>query len=133
MLALASHTVHTYGGIRMHSKPIKGGLAPWQERLAKELIASNLAGTISLNEVAKACGLSVGHFSRAFRASTGLAPHTWLLHARVESAKLKLRDPNASLSMIALSCGFADRSHFTRVFTRLVGISPRAWSNLTIG
>ncbi|MET4255103.1 AraC family transcriptional regulator [Bradyrhizobium sp. S3.12.5] len=132
-LALASHTVQTYGGIRMNPKQIKGGLAPWQERLAKEVIANNLSGTISLNEIAKSCGLSIGHFSRAFRASTGLAPHAWLLHARVESAKLKLRHPNASLSEVALSCGFADRSHFTRVFTRLVGVSPRAWSNTIIG
>jgi AraC-like DNA-binding protein len=131
MLAFASHTLQKYGGIRMLSEPIKGGLAPWQERLSKELIANNLSGAISLGEIAMACGLSVGHFSRAFRKATGLAPHAWLLRARVESAKVMLRDRDASLSAVALRCGFADRSHFTRVFTKLVGISPRAWGNLT--
>jgi AraC family transcriptional regulator len=127
-LAFASHTARKYGEIRTLSKPLKGGLAAWQERLSKELIADNLAGAISLNEIAKTCGLSVGHFSRAFRKSTGLAPHTWLLQARVDTAKVMLRDRDASLSAIAHSCGFVDRSHFTRVFTRLVGLSPRAWS-----
>jgi AraC family transcriptional regulator len=130
MLAFASHTTQKYGGIRTLSKPLKGGLAPWQERLSKELIANNLAGAISLSEIAKTCGLSVSHFSRAFRKSTGLAPHAWLLQARIDTAKVMLRDRDASLSAIAHSCGFVDRSHFTRVFTRLVGLSPRAWSKL---
>ena len=129
-LAFASHTVQKYGGIRSLSKPLKGGLAPWQEKLSKELIADNLAGSISLSELAKTCGLSVSHFSRAFRKSTGLAPHAWLLQARVDTAKVMLRDRDASLSAIASSCGFVDSSHFTRVFTRLVGLSPRAWSRL---
>ena len=129
-LAFASHAAQKYGGIRTLSKPLKGGLAPWQERLSKELIADNLAGAISLSEIAKACGLSVGHFSRAFNKSTGLAPHAWLLQARIDTAKVMLRDRDASLSAIAHSCGFVDRSHFTRVFTRLVGLSPRAWSRL---
>jgi AraC family transcriptional regulator len=129
-LAFASHAAKQYGGIRTLSKPLKGGLAPWQERLSKELITNNLAGAISLSEIAKTCGLSVGHFSRAFRKSTGLAPHAWLLQARVDTAKIILRDRDASLSEIAHSCGFVDRSHFTRVFTRLVGLSPRAWSKL---
>lgn len=130
MLAFASYTAQKYGGVRTLSKPLKGGLAPWQERLSKELIADNLAGSISLSELSKMCGLSVGHFSRAFRKSTGLAPHAWLLQARVDTAKVMLRDRDASLSAIARSCGFVDRSHFTRVFTRRVGLSPRAWSKL---
>jgi AraC-like DNA-binding protein len=74
-----------------------------------------------------ACGLSVGHFARAFRQSTGLAPHAWLLRTRVERAKIMLRRPGASLALIAQACGFADQSHFTRVFSRQVGVSPAAW------
>lgn len=129
-LAFASHAAQQYGGMRLLSRPLKGGLAPWQEKMSKELIADNLAGGISLTAIAEKCGLSVGHFSRAFRKSTGLAPHAWLLQARVELAKVMLRNRDASLSVIAENCGFADRSHFTRVFSRIVGISPRAWSKL---
>jgi|SRR5579859_3324050 len=129
-LALASHTAQIYGGMRTISSPLKGGLAPWQEKRAKEMISSDLAGTTSLQTIAEACGLSVSHFSRAFRRSTGRAPHAWLIEARVESAKAMLRQRTISLAMIALACGFADRSHFTRIFTRSVGVSPAAWRKM---
>jgi AraC-like DNA-binding protein len=46
---------------------------------------------------------------------------------RVEVAKEKLRNTGLSLSDIALACGFGDQSHLTRVFTRMVGVSPGAW------
>jgi AraC-like DNA-binding protein len=91
------------------------------------MLTGDLTGATSLSEIALACGLSVGHFSRAFRRSTGLAPHAWLLHIRVEAAKAMLRQREAQLSVIAMACGFADQSHFSRVFTRRVGSSPGAW------
>jgi AraC family transcriptional regulator len=78
-LAFASHAAQAYGGMQAYSKPLKGGLAPWQERLSKEMIAGDLTDTKSLHEVAQACGISISHFSRAFRKSTRLAPYTWLL------------------------------------------------------
>jgi len=131
MMALTVHAAQTYGGMQSHSSPQKGGLAPWQERLAKEIIVSDLAGQTSLQEIAKACGLSVSHFSRAFRASTGLAPYAYLLKTRVERAKTMLRDRNMPMNLVAESCGFVDRSHFTRVFTRRVGLSPGAWRRAT--
>jgi AraC family transcriptional regulator len=126
-LAFAAHVAQTYGGMLVAPKLTGGGLAPWQEKLAKEMIASDCTGSSSLQDVAAACGLSANHFSRAFRKSTGFSPHAWLLHTRVESAKPMLRAGNAPLSKIAQACGFADRSHFTRVFARRVGMSPGNW------
>ena len=126
-LGLAAHIAGAYGGMQPQSKPIQGGLAPWQEKRAKEMLAGDLTGATPLSDIARDCRLSVSHFSRAFRRSTGLAPHAWLLHVRVEAAKEMLRERGSSLSMIALACGFADQSHFTRVFTRRVGLSPGAW------
>jgi AraC family transcriptional regulator len=132
-LALAAHAAQAYGGMQTVSRLLKGGLAPWQERRSKEMIAGDLTGATPLRDIAEACGLSVSHFSRAFRRSTGLAPHAWLLQARVESAKALLRKRDASLSAIALACGFADPSHFSRVFTRRVGVSPGAWRKIALG
>ena len=129
-LAMAAHVAQTYGGMEPYPRrPIEGGLAPWQEKRSKDMLAGDLTGATSLNEIARGCGLSVSHFSRAFRRSTGLSPHAWLLHMRVEAAKAMLRRREAPLAMIALACGFADQSHFTRVFTRRVGLSPGAWRN----
>jgi AraC-like DNA-binding protein len=129
-LALAVHAAQTYGGMRTVSKPLKGGLAPWQETRSKEMIAGDLSGGTPLRDIAEACGLSVSHFSRAFGKSTGLSPHTWLLKERVETAKHMLRKNDVSLSAIALACGFADRSHLARVFSRHVGIGPAAWRKM---
>jgi AraC-like DNA-binding protein len=126
-LAMAAHVAQTYGGMEPYARPVQGGLAPWQEKRAKEMLASDLTGATPLHDIARACGLSVSHFSRAFRRSTGFSPHAWLLHMRVEAAKAMLRQRAESLSLIALACGFADQSHFTRVFTRRVGLSPGAW------
>jgi AraC family transcriptional regulator len=132
-LALAAHCAQTYGGMQTLSEPLKGGLAPWQEKRSKEMLAGDLSGATPLHEIAGACGLSVSHFSRAFHKSTGLAPHAWLLQARVESAKAMLRSGDASLSAIARACGFADQSHFARVFTSRVGLSPGAWRKVVLG
>jgi AraC family transcriptional regulator len=130
---LAAHMAQTYGGMQTVAGLLKGGLAPWQERRSKEMMAGDLTGATPLLDIADACGVSVSHFSRAFRRSTGLAPHAWLLHARVEAAKALLQKREASLSTIARVCGFADQSHFTRVFTRRVGLSPGAWRKTALG
>jgi AraC family transcriptional regulator len=127
LFALGIHVARTYGGMRALSPPIRGGLTPRQMRRAKEILAGNLDGRVPLKEVARECGLSVSHFSRSFRRSVGAAPHNWLLTRRVDAAKEKLRDGRLSLLDVALACGFADQSHLTRVFTRMVGLSPGAW------
>lgn len=132
-LALAAHCAQTYGGMQVVSRPLKGGLAPWQEKRSKEILAGDLTGAMPLHEIARTCGLSVSYFSRAFHKSTGLAPHAWLLRARVESAKAMLRDGDASLSTIARACGFADQSHFAHAFARRVGLSPGAWRKAVLG
>jgi AraC family transcriptional regulator len=127
LFALGVHVAHTYGGMRPLAPPIPGGLAAWQVRRAQEILAANLDGRVPLKEVARECGLSVSHFSRSFRRSVGAAPHNWLLTRRVDAAKAKLHDGRLSLSEVALACGFADQSHLTRVFTRMVGLSPAVW------
>jgi AraC family transcriptional regulator len=127
MLAVGMHVAQTYGGMRPVSPRVRRGLAPWQVRRAKEILSAHLDGGIPLQEVARECHLSMSHFSRQFRRTTGLAPHKWLLTRRIEVAKEKLGDRRMSLSEVAAACGFADQSHLTRVFTRMVGASPGAW------
>ena len=82
---------------------------------------------VPLKEVARECGLSVGHFSHAFRRTLGVAPHKWLIEQRIVLSKEKLRDGRLSLSDVAAECGFSDQSHLTRVFRQMVGVSPGAW------
>lgn len=133
-LLLAAHTYFgiAFGGMRLQAHNRRGGLAPWQVRCATDLMIARLGEDLSLSEPAAACGLSPGYFARAFRKSVGTPPYRWLLLRRVLHAKSLLRDPNMSLSEIAADSGFADQSHFTRVFTGIVGASPGAWRKQVI-
>ena len=88
LLAVGVHIAQTYGGMRPVSRLVRGGLAPWQERRAKEMIAANLDG-VPVKELARECRLSTAHFSRAFRRSVGVAPHNWLIEQRIVLSKKK--------------------------------------------
>lgn len=125
--AVGMHVAQTYGGMRPMSRLPQGGLAPWQERRAKEILRANLAGGLPVKELARKCGLSIAHFSRAFRRSVGVAPHNWLIEQRIVLAKQKLREDRLSLTDLAAECGFSDQSHLTRVFRQAVGVTPGAW------
>lgn len=126
-LSVGVHAAATYGGMTSEAPKARGGLAPWQAKRALEMIDAHLDGDVSPVTLAQECGLSTTHFARAFRKTTGLAPHRWLLERRIEKARHMLCNDRTPLIEIATACGFADQSHFTRVFTRLVGISPGAW------
>jgi AraC family transcriptional regulator len=127
LLAVGVHIARAYGGMRPMSRPAQGGLAPWQERRAVEILRANIRCGVTLKEVARECGLSVGYFSHAFRRTLGVAPHKWLIEQRVVLSKEKLRDDELSLSDVARECGFSDQSHLTRAFRQAVGVSPGAW------
>ncbi len=125
--AIRLHLAINYGGLVVPEEQSRGGLAPWQERLVKDLLLDDLASDTSLSDLARACGISSRHFSRAFRATNGLPPHRWLLERRVERAKFLLENSSTEISHIARECGFADQSHLTRLFRQLIGTTPAAW------
>ncbi|MBB3543041.1 MULTISPECIES: AraC family transcriptional regulator [unclassified Rhizobium] len=127
MLAIGIHVATRYGGMLPKSETTRGGLAPWQEKRAKEMIGASLGDQLPLALVAGECGVSTRHFSRAFRQSVGLSPHQWLTQCRVGHAKRLLAVEEFNLAQVAFACGFADQSHFTRVFTAITGNSPGAW------
>lgn len=126
LLGLGAHFARRYGGIAPQRRQ-RGGLAPWQERRARELLEARLADPPSIREVARECGLSADYFTRAFRASTGLTPHAWLQAQRIDRARRLMRDETASLAEVALACGFADQSHLSRVFLQHTGHTPGQW------
>lgn len=113
------------------SKPSRsarpGQLAPWQLRRVTEYLAAHLAEDVPLQTLSDLVKLSRSYFSRAFKISTGLAPHQWLLQARVGKAKQLLLETDRPLAQIAIDVGFADQAHFTRTFRREAGDSPGAW------
>ncbi|PVE24219.1 AraC family transcriptional regulator [Microvirga sp. KLBC 81] len=126
-LSLLTYFAEGYGGMHIPPIPPNGSLAAWQERRAKEILHSRLAARLAIADVARECNLTPSYFAKAFRRTTGMSPHQYLTHIRLEEAKGLLLSSSLPLADIALICGFGDQSYFTRVFTRSVGASPGAW------
>ena len=102
----------------------RGGLSPARLRRVLEYIDGNLDVSVRLEMLAREVGVSAFHFSRLFKQSTGSSPHQYLLRRRLDRAKTLLRQSTTSLAEISASTGFADQSHFTKVFRRLTGVTP---------
>ena len=90
-------------------------------------IEADLARPWRVHDWAARCHLAEAAFARQFRALTGQSPHAWLVARRLGRARGLMRESTASLTEIALACGFADAAHFSRVFRSRHGCSPRQW------
>ena len=104
-----------------------GGLAPWQLRRVLEHLENNIHRNLPITDLATIARLSASQFCRAFKASTGTTPHRWHLNARVIRAQALLVSEQISLADVAVATGFADQSHFTRIFLRTTSCTPGAW------
>jgi AraC family transcriptional regulator len=105
----------------------RGGLAPWQVSKLLTHIEAQLGGPITTADLANLVRLSPFYFSRAFRRSFNDSPHSYLMRRRVERAQGLMLTTTTPLAQIAAICGLADQAHFTRLFRRFAGESPRAW------
>ncbi len=98
---------------------------------AVAFIQDNLASELSLDAIAREAGLSPYHFARLFAEAFGVAPHQYVIQARIERAKTLITQSRLPLGEAAHFVGFSDQSHFTRHFKRLVGMTPRAFVHNT--
>ena len=122
-ILLISHLIHNYSDI-LPVERSRGGLASWQERIAKEILFARICDPPTADELGQACGVSARHFIRAFRQSTGRTPHQWLMQERALEAKNLLEHSDRTLAEISALCGYANQSHFCRAFLRYFGKSP---------
>src|ERR1700724_903278 len=130
--ALNIHFARAYGGMHFPRPLVTGGLAPWQLRLARDTINTNLEEELPLEQIAGECRLSVSHFAKAFTRSTGISPHRWLMQRRVDVAKDLMLSTDTSLAEISLKCGFSDQSHLTKVFAEATGETPGRWRQIQL-
>jgi AraC family transcriptional regulator len=122
--ALATVVIKTYAVHKPQPLSQRGGLAPHALARVVEFMRENLSQQIALGDVASCAELSVAHFSRQFRQSTGATPHQYLLRVRIELSKKLLRDSKLSILEIALAAGFQSPQHLATVFRRITGTSP---------
>jgi AraC family transcriptional regulator len=122
-ILLMSHLIHNYSDISPIARR-RGGLASWQERIAKDILFDRIGDPPTADELGHACGVSARHFIRAFRQSTGHTPHQWLMQERALKAQNLLEHSDKTLAEISAICGYANQSHFCRAFLRYFGKSP---------
>ncbi|NMG66090.1 helix-turn-helix domain-containing protein [Azoarcus indigens] len=107
-------------------EPVSG--APERRRLQPVFSAlkEEAVDALSLGELAALAGMSRYQLIRSFRAASGLTPHAWQLNERINQARDRLRAGDA-LADIAHRLGFADQSHFQRMFKAHTGVTPGSY------
>lgn len=95
---------------------------------AAQYIIQNYDKDISVDSLAAMYYLSPGHFSKQFKKITGVNPSEYITMTRITAAKEKLSSGKASITDIALECGFSDSNYFASVFKKATGITPKKFS-----
>lgn len=125
--AIGAHLLHRHRDDRQTISESRYLLPPAAIRRAQELLMEDGDQMASMARIAEMLQMSRNSFFRAFRESVGATPYQWLLSQRIDHARRLLSSTDLPLVEIALTCGFSDQSHFTRVFGRAEGLSPGRW------
>jgi AraC family transcriptional regulator len=126
-IALAAHLLSEYVAQVPDTDRHSAGLPGYKLRRVIDYINENLTEELTLTEIANVVQMNPHYFSRAFRDSTGIPPHRYVMNSRVERAKNLLTDEELPLVEIRLSVGFQNQSHFTTLFRKLTGVTPKAY------
>ena len=98
-----------------------------RRRLARvlEVIEERLDLELTVAELAAVACMSVGHFTRSFRAATGQPPHAYIADRRIARAKAWLTERECPIEEIAYAAGFSTPASFSKAFRRATGRTPR--------
>ena len=106
---------------------LRGGLAPHKLQKVLIYIEDKLAETVGVRELASQVHMSPFHFARRFKQAVGTPPHAYITQVRIERAKRLLAGTNLPLIEVATRVGYRTQAHFTGVFHRYAGTTPRAF------
>ena len=121
-LVLEAYVLEMVGSISGFESPDQS--APrWFGRV-KERLHEGFRDRLRMRDLAHEAGVHPVHLARVFRKFENRTPGEYQQHLQVRAACELLRDADWSLAAIAADCGFADQSHFTRVFRRMAGTTP---------
>jgi AraC family transcriptional regulator len=105
----------------------RGGLSPAALRRVHLFVDANLDRPLHIGDLAARAGLSVHHFSRAFRTSTGSTPRAFVERRRLDRARDLIEQTDRALADIAAATGFTTQSRLTTAFKRAIGFTPAAF------
>jgi len=127
LCALAVHLQRSYAVIPSKNAKPGNGLPRARLNRVIEYIDANLDQEIALTALAKIAGMSPHYFSELFKRSLHFSPYQYVLRRRIEHARQLLGQPSVSVLEAAVRSGFSDQSQFTRIFRRVVGVTPTGY------
>ncbi len=121
-------TAHTSdAGAHPVSPAFRGGLAPHKLQKVLTYIDDRLAEPVGVRDLASQVYMSPFHFARRFKQAVGTPPHAYITHMRIDRAKRLLAGTSLPLIEVATRVGYRTQAHFTGVFHRYAGTTPRAY------
>ena len=127
LCALAVHLQRTYAVTPPRVAKPGNGLPRARLNRIIEYIEANLEREIALTTLADTAGMSPYYFSELFKRSLHFSPYQYVLRPRIEHARKLLHEPSVTLFEAAVRSGFSDQSHFTKIFRRVVGVTPTGY------
>jgi AraC family transcriptional regulator len=112
-------------------KRVPDCLKPKQVKAVVEYIRSQLHSELRLEQIANQVGISPYYLAHAFRTTTEISPHQYVLHCRLERSQCSLRSTQMTIAEIAYEVGFSSQSHMTTVFRRMLYITPNKYRQQT--
>jgi AraC family transcriptional regulator len=125
--ALLVHLLRRYSSSPYAPPEITNGLSKLKLNRVLEYIHDNLLQNITLAELGAIAQLSPHYFASLFKQSTGLAPHQYVIHQRLNKAKELLRKTNLSITDIAAQAGFSSQSHLTTICRKHLSVTPKKY------
>lgn len=92
-------------------------------------IEQNFQNDISVEGIAKSCGLNRSYFGRIFKDAIGKSPKEFIMDYRMVKATELLKLTDLTIGDIGNAVGYPNQLHFSRAFKHTYGMSPREWRN----
>jgi AraC family transcriptional regulator len=122
--ALAIYLAQRYSASCPRLRSPRGGVPRARLKRVLDYIGANLDTDLSLLVLAEIAEMNLYYFARLFKQSTRLSPHRYVLDQRIKRAKELLHNSQMTVFEVSMRTGFTDQAHFTKVFRRLVGVTP---------
>jgi AraC family transcriptional regulator len=122
--ALAVYLAQRYSTSPLKLAAHRGGMPGVRLKRVLDYIGDKLDEDLSLLVLSNIAGMDLYYFARLFKRSMGLSPHQYVIEQRIKRAKELLRTREMTVFEVGVETGFADQSHFTKVFRSFVGLTP---------
>lgn len=117
--------------INRHNESGDKGITPYMINKIRNYINQNIEKAITTKDIASIPNLSLYHFCRSFKKTTTMTPKQYIIKMKIDRAKNLLLKKDTNIIQVGLMTGFENHSHFSNVFKKYVGTSPRDYRRIS--